>query len=73
MFPAQGPLFRIAHSVLEAARQAWPALAADRDGAGVTVITREGDVLGTQVLRGGSARTQSKLELVVEVARDVWG
>ncbi|MGA0566313.1 chromosome segregation protein SMC [Rathayibacter sp. KR2-224] len=51
---------------LEAARQAWPALAADRDGAGVTVITREGDVLGTQVLRGGSARTQSKLELVAD-------
>jgi chromosome segregation protein len=48
---------------LDAARAAWPALS--KIG-GLTVITREGDVLTEHVLRGGSGGGRSKLELVAE-------
>ncbi|QEO10597.1 chromosome segregation protein SMC [Protaetiibacter larvae] len=48
---------------LAEARAAWPALA--RLG-GITVITRDGDVLAEHVLRGGSADGRSRLELIAE-------
>ncbi len=46
---------------LDAARAAWPSLAP-----GATVITRDGDVLGDHVLRGGSGGTPSRIELVAD-------
>jgi chromosome segregation protein len=46
---------------LDAARAVWPRL-----DPRMTVITRAGDVLTAQVLRGGSGRTPSKLELVAD-------
>jgi len=48
---------------LDAARAAWPQLAAR---GGVTVITREGDVLAEHVLRGGSGTGRSRIELLAE-------
>src|SRR5690606_17698081 len=48
---------------LDAARAAWPALA---KVGGITVITREGDVLAEHVLRGGSAGGRSRIELLAE-------
>ncbi|MCD1569984.1 chromosome segregation protein SMC [Agromyces mediolanus] len=49
---------------LDAVRAAEPALAKlDRP---VTVITRDGTVVGRFVLRGGSGRKQSRIELVAE-------
>jgi chromosome segregation protein len=50
---------------LEAARAAWPALARLKVG-GLTVITRDGDVLTEYVLRGGTGAGRSTLELVAE-------
>ena len=50
---------------VEAARAAWVGpLAQNADD--VTVITREGDVLTRHVLRGGSSKKQSRIELVAE-------
>src|SRR5690606_2632368 len=48
---------------LDAARSAWPVLAAR---GGITVITREGDVLAEHVLRGGSGAGRSRIELLAE-------
>jgi chromosome segregation protein len=48
---------------LAAARSAWTAL---RGTAGVTIITKNGDVLTEYVLRGGSGAKRSRLELVAE-------
>ncbi|PZQ92034.1 MAG: chromosome segregation protein SMC [Leifsonia xyli] len=48
---------------LDAARAAWPALA---KLGGITVITREGDVLAEHVLRGGSGAGRSRIELLAE-------
>ncbi len=48
---------------LAEARAAWPALA---KLGGITVITREGDVLAEHVLRGGSGSGRSRLELLAE-------
>ncbi len=48
---------------LDAARAAWPLLTR---GAGLTLITRDGDVLTERVLRGGSGGGRSKLELAAE-------
>lgn len=48
---------------LSAARAAWPALA---KLGGITVITREGDVLAEHVLRGGSGAGRSRIELLAE-------
>ena len=50
---------------LAAARAAWPALTKLRVG-GLTVITRDGDVLTDYVLRGGTGAGRSTLELVAE-------
>ncbi|MDP9026477.1 MAG: AAA family ATPase, partial [Actinomycetota bacterium] len=50
---------------LAAARAAWPLLHALRVE-GLTVITRDGDVLTEYVLRGGSGGGRSTLELVAE-------
>ncbi|CAN5486046.1 chromosome segregation protein SMC [soil metagenome] len=50
---------------LGAARAAWPALA-ERGLEGLTVITRDGEVLTEYVLRGGSGGGRSTLELVAE-------
>jgi len=44
---------------------------AARPDDGTTIITKEGDVVAAQVLRGGSGATRSKLELVAE--RDAAG
>jgi len=48
---------------LDAARAAWPALA---KLGGITVITRDGDVLAEHVLRGGSGTGRSRIELLAE-------
>ena len=48
---------------LDAARAAWPALA---EIGGLTVITRDGDVLTEHVLRGGSGGGRSTIELTAE-------
>ncbi|MFT4028636.1 MAG: chromosome segregation protein SMC [Protaetiibacter sp.] len=48
---------------LDAAREAWPALS--RLG-GITVITREGDVLAEHSLRGGTGASRSRIELLAE-------
>jgi len=50
---------------LAAARAAWPVLAKLEVG-GLTVITRDGDVLTDYVLRGGTGAGRSTLELVAE-------
>jgi chromosome segregation protein len=50
---------------LAAARVVWPALAKLRLD-GLTVITRDGDVLTEYVLRGGTGAGRSTLELVAE-------
>jgi chromosome segregation protein len=67
-----GVMALLAHTLiaddLDAARAAWKgSLAKISDD--VTVITRDGDVLTRYVLRGGSAKKQSRIELVAE--RDV--
>ncbi|MGW9629168.1 chromosome segregation protein SMC [Agromyces sp. NPDC055520] len=49
---------------LAAARAVEPALAARAEPA--TVITRDGTVVGRYVLRGGSGRKQSRIELIAE-------
>jgi len=48
---------------LDAARAAWPALA---KLGGITVITRDGDVLAEHVLRGGAGGGRSRIELIAE-------
>ena len=57
----------LAHSVivddLAAARAAWPAVA--KIG-GLTMITRDGDVMTEHVLRGGSGAGRSTIELAAE-------
>jgi chromosome segregation protein len=50
---------------LDAARAAWAALE-DDDRAVTTILTREGDVLSSAVLRGGSGAKRSRLELVAD-------
>ncbi len=50
---------------LAVARATWPALAA-LGLEGITIITRDGDVLTEYVLRGGSGGGRSTLELVAE-------
>jgi chromosome segregation protein len=47
----------------DAARAAWPAV---RKAGEFTIITRDGDLFGEHVLRGGSGAGRSKLELVAE-------
>jgi len=49
---------------LDAARAAWPVLAAH--DVPLTVLTRAGEVLGEHVLRGGTGAERSRLELVAE-------
>jgi chromosome segregation protein len=49
---------------LDAARAAAPAVAALERPA--TVITRDGTVVGRYVVRGGSGRTQSRIELIAD-------
>jgi chromosome segregation protein len=49
---------------LAAARAAWGRL--ENTAAGVTVITKGGDVLSRYVLRGGSGAKRSRLELVAD-------
>jgi chromosome segregation protein len=48
---------------LDAVRAAWPAL---REIGGLTLITRDGDVLTEYALRGGTGAKRSRLELVAE-------
>ncbi|MGD8167716.1 AAA family ATPase [Herbiconiux sp. P16] len=50
---------------LDAARRAWVALEPSA-GAGLTVVTRSGEVLTRFILRGGSGATRSRIELVAE-------
>ncbi|MCS5718975.1 chromosome segregation protein SMC [Herbiconiux sp. CPCC 205763] len=50
---------------LDAARRAWRALEPSA-GAGLTVVTRSGEVLTRYILRGGSGATRSRIELVAE-------
>ncbi|SEC57268.1 condensin subunit Smc [Paramicrobacterium humi] len=49
---------------LDAARAALPALAASRHG--LTLVTRDGEVLSEHVLRGGSGGKQGRIELLAE-------
>ncbi|MFD3445791.1 AAA family ATPase, partial [Microbacteriaceae bacterium 4G12] len=49
---------------LDAARAAWADLGEDR--ALTTILTREGDVLSSAVLRGGAGAKRSRLELVAD-------
>ncbi|MGD8195049.1 AAA family ATPase, partial [Herbiconiux sp. P18] len=53
---------------LEAARRAWAGIETDGSGAsaGLTLVTRQGEVLTRYVLRGGSGATRSRIELVAE-------
>ncbi|GEK78786.1 chromosome segregation protein SMC [Agrococcus baldri] len=51
---------------LEAAREAWPALAALDLGGPVTVVTKRGDYVSEHLMRGGSDDAQSRLELIAE-------
>jgi chromosome segregation protein len=48
---------------LDAARAAWPTL---REIGGLTLITRDGDVLTEYAMRGGTGAKRSRLELVAE-------
>jgi chromosome segregation protein len=50
---------------LDAARRAWIALEPTA-GAGLTIVTRSGEVLTRYILRGGSGATRSRIELVAE-------
>jgi chromosome segregation protein len=50
---------------LDTARRAWAALEPTA-GAGLTVVTRSGEVLTRYILRGGSGATRSRIELVAE-------
>ncbi|SDZ34873.1 chromosome segregation SMC family protein [Herbiconiux ginsengi] len=50
---------------LDTARRAWGALEPSA-GAGLTVVTRSGEVLTRFLLRGGSGATRSRIELVAE-------
>jgi chromosome segregation protein len=56
---------------LAVARKTWPAVAALslQGGGGLTMITRDGDVMTEHVLRGGSGGGRSTIELAAE--RDV--
>ncbi len=49
---------------LEAARELWPSMRRAEPPA--TLITREGDVLSPQVLRGGRGGERSRIELIAE-------
>ena len=49
---------------LDSARAAWAGLGTDR--AVATILTREGDVLSSAVLRGGAGARRSRLELVAD-------
>lgn len=52
---------------LAAARSTWPAVAAlSTQGGGLTMITRDGDVMTEHVLRGGSGGGRSTIELAAE-------
>ncbi len=51
---------------LDAARAAWPAVAALPEADTISVVTRVGDVLTRSVLRGGSGAGRSRLELTAE-------
>ena len=51
---------------LDAARAAWPAVAALPEADTISVVTRAGDVLTRSVLRGGSGAGRSRLELTAE-------
>jgi chromosome segregation protein len=51
---------------LDAARAAWPAVAALPEADTISVVTRGGDVLTRSVLRGGSGAGRSRLELTAE-------
>ncbi|MFN4001392.1 chromosome segregation SMC family protein [Microcella sp.] len=51
---------------LDAARAAWPAVAALEAADSISVVTRAGDVLTRSVLRGGSGAGRSRLELAAE-------
>jgi chromosome segregation protein len=53
---------------LDAARRAWARIEADGSGAsaGLTLVTKQGEVLTRYVLRGGSGATRSRIELVAE-------
>nr|WP_216851557.1 AAA family ATPase [Herbiconiux sp. VKM Ac-2851] len=52
---------------LDAARRAWQRMETDGTAsAGLTVVTKQGEVLTRYVLRGGSGATRSRIELVAE-------